>query len=52
MIYKTKPLITLEIMSICLLYDDYIILVGSSNETIKMWNINLIRNQTATIDNV
>lgn len=52
MIFKTKPLITSEIISICLLCDGHMILVGSSNGTIKMWNINLIRNQTATIDNV
>ena len=43
MIFKTKPLITSGIMSICLSCDGHMILVGSGDGNMTMWDINLIR---------
>jgi len=39
MIFETEPLTTLGISSICLLRDGDRILVGSSDRTVRMWNM-------------
>jgi len=50
MIFETKPPITPEIVMICPSHDSNRILVGSSFETVRMWDMNLARNQAATMD--
>jgi len=50
MIFKTKPLITSWITSICPSRDGNKILVGSEDGTVRMWDMNLARNQAVTMD--
>jgi len=51
MIFETEPLTTLEISSICPLRDGDRILVGSSDRTVRMWNMeDLMDNQPVTQD--
>jgi len=47
MIYGKNPLTTSQITSIC---DGNKILVGSYSGIVSMWNVNLARNQAATMD--
>jgi len=50
MIFETKPPITSWITSICPSRDGHRILVGSSDGTVRMWDMNLARNQAVTMD--
>jgi len=50
MIFETKLPITSEIMSICPSRDGNKILVGSWDGTVRMWDMNLARNQAVTMD--
>ena len=50
MIFETKPLITSLIRSMCPSRDGHRILVGSRDGTVSMWDVNLARNQAATMD--
>ena len=49
-LFEKKPLITLRITSICLLYDGYRVLVGSWNRIVSMWDMNLVRNQAVIMN--
>jgi len=44
MIFETKPPTTSMITSICPSCDGDRILVGSGDETVRMWDVNLARN--------
>jgi len=50
MIFEAKPPITSWITSICPSRDGHRILVGSGDGTVRMWDMNLARNQAATMD--
>jgi len=50
MIFETKPPITSWITSICPSCNGHRILVGSYSGTVSIWNVNLARNQAATMD--
>jgi len=50
MIFEAKPPITSWITSICPSRDGHRILVGSGDGTVRMWDVNLARNQAATMD--
>jgi len=43
MIFKTKPLTTSEISSICPSHDGHRLLLGSEDRTVRMWNIEYLR---------
>ena len=50
MIFETKPLITSWITSICPSRDGNKILVGSYSGIVRMWDVNLARNQATSMD--
>ena len=50
MIFETKLPITSWITSICPSCDGHRILMGSGDGTVRMWNVNLARNQAITMD--
>jgi len=50
MIFETKPLITSRITSICPSRDGHRILVGSEDGIVRIWDVNLARNQAVTMD--
>ena len=50
MIFETKPPITSWITSICPSRDGHRVLMGSGDGTVRMWDVNLARNQAATMD--
>ena len=50
MIFETKLPITSEITNICPSCDGNKILVGSGDGTVRMWDMNLARNQAVTMD--
>jgi len=50
MIYGKKPLTPSQITSICPSQDGNKILVGSYSGIVSMWDVNLARNQAATMD--
>ena len=49
-IFKIKPPITSRIMSICPLHNGYKVLVGSWDRIVRMWDVNLARNQAITMN--
>ena len=50
MIFETKPLITSRITSICPSRDGHRILVGLLDGIVRIWDVNLARNQAVTMD--
>ena len=50
MIFKTNALNTSKIKSICPSCNGNRILVGSKGGIVRMWDINLVRNQAVTMD--
>jgi len=50
MIFETKAPNTSKIKSICPSCDGNRILVGSKDGIVRMWNMNLVRNQAVTMN--